>query len=331
MNRNIARKLTSILLLLLMIAVFSVQTPLFFTVNNLSSILREASFVGIIACGMTFVIITGGIDISVGSTMALCAMVCSNLLRFTGAPLAAVLAVTALLGLALGGVNGLLVTKLNIPDFIVTLATMNIYRGLTRAINATDVESLKNPMIKNASFKLLGGRIGLIYLVVIAFFALALVSHYLLRHTRLGLYTYAVGSNAQAARLTGISFAGIKIFAFAFTGLACGIAGIMTAARMMTATTEIGVGMEFNVIAAIVIGGCSLQGGRGDNQVRHRADRDLHLLPARDQRRNYSGGRPVRYFLRKLLKTAAGKQGGAREDSGLEEGFLWNRTAFCWK
>ena len=126
MNRNIARKLTSILLLLLMIAVFSVQTPLFFTVNNLSSILREASFVGIIACGMTFVIITGGIDISVGSTMALCAMVCSNLLRFTGAPLAAVLAVTALLGLALGGVNGLLVTKLNIPDFIVTLATMNI-------------------------------------------------------------------------------------------------------------------------------------------------------------------------------------------------------------
>lgn len=264
MNRNIARKLTSILLLLLMIAVFSVQTPLFFTVNNLSSILREASFVGIIACGMTFVIITGGIDISVGSTMALCAMVCSNLLRFTGAPLAAVLAVTALLGLALGVVNGLLVTKLNIPDFIVTLATMNIYRGLTRAINATDVESLKNPMIKNASFKLLGGRIGPIYLVVIAFFALVLVSHYLLRHTRLGLYTYAVGSNAQAARLTGISFAGIKIFAFAFTGLACGIAGIMTAARMMTATTEIGVGMEFNVIAAIVIGGCSLQGGRGD-------------------------------------------------------------------
>ena len=83
MNLNIARKLTSILLLLLMIAVFSVQTPLFFTVNNLSSILREASFVGIIACGMTFVIITGGIDISVGSTMALCAMVCSNLLRFT--------------------------------------------------------------------------------------------------------------------------------------------------------------------------------------------------------------------------------------------------------
>lgn len=145
MNRNIARKLTSILLLLLMIAVFSVQTPLFFTVNNLSSILREASFVGIIACGMTFVIITGGIDISVGSTMALCAMVCSNLLRFTGASLAAVLAVTALLGLALGFVNGLLVTKLNIPDFIVTLATMNIYRGLTRAINATDVESLKIP------------------------------------------------------------------------------------------------------------------------------------------------------------------------------------------
>lgn len=264
MNRKIARKLASVLLLLIMILVFSLNTPLFFTVNNLASVLREASFVGIIACGMTMVIITGGIDISVGSTMALCAMVCSNLLRFTDMALWAALGITLLLGLFLGAVNGILVTGLKIPDFIVTLATMNIYRGLTRAINATDVESLKNPMIRNQAFKLLGGRIGIIYLVVIVFFILILVSHYILRYTKLGLYTYAVGSGAQASRLTGISYEKVKIFAFAFTGLVCAAAGIMTAARMMTATTEIGVGMEFNVIAAVVIGGCSLQGGRGD-------------------------------------------------------------------
>ena len=264
MNNKIIRKLVSIVLLALMIAIFSFNSPLFFSVNNFASILREASFVGIIACGMTFVIITGGIDISVGSTMALCAMVCSNMLRFTSLSPALVIPMTVLLGTLLGLVNGVLVTKLDIPDFIVTLATMNIYRGITKVINATDVEALKNSMIKNDAFKLLGGRIGLIYLSVIIFLVLLLVSHYILNNTKIGLYTYAVGSNASAARLTGISFTKIKIFVFTYTGFVCSIAGVLTAARMMTATTEIGVGMEFHVISAVVIGGCSLQGGRGD-------------------------------------------------------------------
>lgn len=264
MNDKIIRKMVSIILLTVMIAIFSFNSPLFFSVNNFASILREASYVGIIACGMTFVVITGGIDISVGSTMALCAMVCSNMLRFTQLSLVIVIPATILLGTILGLVNGILVTKLNIPDFIVTLATMNIYRGITTVINATDVEALKNSMIQNEIFRLLGGRFGLIYLVVIIFGIILLLSHYILNHTKIGLYTYAVGSNAQAAKLTGISFIKVKIFAFTYTGLVCGIAGVMTAARMMTATTEIGVGMEFNVISAIVIGGVSLQGGRGD-------------------------------------------------------------------
>ena len=263
-NDKIIRKMVSIILLTVMIAIFSFNSPLFFSVNNFASILREASYVGIIACGMTFVVITGGIDISVGSTMALCAMVCSNMLSFTQLSLVIVIPATILLGTILGLVNGILVTKLNIPDFIVTLATMNIYRGITTVINATDVEALKNSMIQNEIFRLLGGRFGLIYLVVIIFGIILLLSHYILNHTKIGLYTYAVGSNAQAAKLTGISFIKVKIFAFTYTGLVCGIAGVMTAARMMTATTEIGVGMEFNVISAIVIGGVSLQGGRGD-------------------------------------------------------------------
>jgi len=169
-----------------------------------------------------------------------------------------------LLGIGLGLLNGILVTKLRIPDFIVTLATMNIYRGITKVINATDVDSLKNSMIQNQTFKLLGGRIGLLYLVVIIFIIMLLGSHYILNNTKTGLYMYAIGSNTQAAKLTGISFENVKIFAFTYTGFASGVAGVMIAARMMTATTEIGVGMEFSVISAIVIGGCSLQGGRGD-------------------------------------------------------------------
>lgn len=264
LSDKIIRKLILVILLVVMVAAFSFHSPLFFSVDNFSSILREASFVGIIACGMTFVIITGGIDISVGSTMAVCAMICSNMLRFTEIPLFIVIIAVIFSGIVLGMINGLLVTKLNIPDFIVTLATMNIYRGITKIINATDIEALQNSTIKNPSFKLLGGKIGAIYIVVILFLIIALISHYILGYTRLGLYTYAVGSNKQAAKLTGISCDKIKIFAFTYTGFVCSFAGIMTASRMMTATTEIGNGMEFNVIAAIVIGGCSLSGGRGD-------------------------------------------------------------------
>jgi len=263
-NDKVIRKMISIILLIVMIAIFSLNSPLFFSANNFATILREASYVGIIACGMTFVIITGGIDISVGSIMALCAMVCSNMLRFTQISLVIVILAVLLLGIGLGLLNGILVTKLRIPDFIVTLATMNIYRGITKVINATDVDSLKNSMIQNQTFKLLGGRIGLLYLVVIIFIIMLLGSHYILNNTKIGLYMYAIGSNTQAAKLTGISFENVKIFAFTYTGFASGVAGVMIAARMMTATTEIGVGMEFSVISAIVIGGCSLQGGRGD-------------------------------------------------------------------
>lgn len=264
LRKKLDRRMISVILLAVMIAFFSANTSLFFSVNNFVSILREASYVGIIASGMTFVIITGGIDISVGSTMALTAMVCSNLLRFTSVPLLFVLCLVMALGLGLGLLNGFLVAGLNIPDFIVTLATMNIFRGLTRVLNATDVAALQNPMIQNKVLEFLGGKIGPVYIVTIVFAAFALISWYVLKYTKLGLYTYAVGSNAQASRLTGISFNKIKVFAFAYTGFVCAAAGIMTAARMMTATTEVGIGMEFNVISAIVIGGCSLQGGKGD-------------------------------------------------------------------
>ena len=264
MSKKIDRKLTSVALLVLMIIIFSVNKPLFFSVGNFSSILRDAASVGIISCGATFVIITGGIDNSVGSMMALSAMVCANMLKFYQLPLILVLLVTLILSTLMGSVNGVLVAKLKIPDFIVTLATMNIYRGLTRALNRTDVESLQHPMIENEIFGNFGGKVGNIYYVTILMLVMIFIAYYILKHTKMGLYTYAVGSNAKSAALTGISFKKIKIFAYTLTGFCCGVDGIMSASRMMTATTETGSGMEFSVISAIVIGGCSLQGGRGD-------------------------------------------------------------------
>ena len=119
-------------------------------------------------------------------------------------------------------------------------------------------------MIENEIFGNFGGKVGNIYYVTILMLVMIFIAYYILKHTKMGLYTYAVGSNAKSAALTGISFKKIKIFAYTLTGFCCGVAGIMSASRMMTATTETGSGMEFSVISAIVIGGCSLQGGRGD-------------------------------------------------------------------
>ena len=264
LKKSLDRRWISVILLIVMSVIFYLNKPLFLSPKNIISMLREASFTGIIACGAAFVIITGGIDNSVGSGMALTAMICANMLRFTSIPMPAALILVIILGIVLGAFNGVLVAKLSIPDFVVTLSTMNIYRGLTKVFNDTSLEALQNPMIQNQTFEKFGSKIGSVYWVTILFFLVAVITQYILRCTRLGLYTYAVGSNAQAARLTGISFSRTKIFAYSLTGLMCALAGIMTAARMMTATTEIGIGMEFSVISAIVIGGCSLQGGRGD-------------------------------------------------------------------
>ena len=265
MNRYYVRNLVTLGLFLVLLAVFSLARNTFLSRNNIISMSREAAFTGIIAVGATFVIITGGIDLSVGSAMAVAAMICSNILRFTSLPIAVAVLAALAAGLTCGLFNGFAITKLKLPDFIVVLATMGIYRGVTKWMAATDLASMgKNAMINNPAFKLLGGRVHWFYYVFIAFIVISVVGHIVLRKTRLGLYIYAVGSNIQSSTLSGIKISRIKIFAYALTGFLCGVSGVFTAARLMTATTETGLGMEFNVIAAVVIGGASLTGGRGD-------------------------------------------------------------------
>ncbi|MCC8179994.1 MAG: ABC transporter permease [Planctomycetes bacterium] len=265
MNRYLLRNAVTFILFAVIVAFFASSSDSFLTRNNLISMSREAAFTGIIAVGATFVIITGGIDLSVGSAMAVAAMVCSNILRFTSMPIPIAIAAALLTGLACGLFNGLIITKLKLPDFIVVLASMGIFRGITKLMAATDLASMgKNSMIVNPAFKLLAGRFHNLYYVVIAFIIITVIGQFVLRRTRLRLYTYAVGSNLQSATFSGIKAARIKVFAYALTGLLCGVSGVFTAARLMTATTETGMGMEFNVIAAVVIGGASLTGGRGD-------------------------------------------------------------------
>lgn len=263
LDQKRVRLLITLGLFIVLLFVFSQLNTSFLSGNNINSMLRESSLIGIIAMGMTFVIITGGIDISVGSNMALTAMLCANLLRYSNIATVPAIILSLLLATACGFFNGIAVTKLHLPDFIVTLATMNIFRGVTKMISHNDLESLANSLIINPQFGALGGRIGSIYIVVWIFFLTALIAHLLLNHTKTGLYTFSIGSNVRSSLLSGISFTKIKLFAYTLTGFLAGVAGIMICARMMTATTVTGEGMEFNVIAAVVIGGTSLQGGRG--------------------------------------------------------------------
>lgn len=263
LNQKRMRFLITLGLFLALVIVFSRLNTGFLSVNNINSLLRESALVGIMAVGMTFVIVTGGIDLSVGSNMALTAMICANLLRYTATPMPLAILLSLAAATLCGLVNGIAITKLALPDFIVTLATMNIYRGLTKIISHNDLESLSNSMIQNSAFKALGGKLAGLYIVVWLFILLSIVGHVLLNHTKTGLYTFAIGSNSRSAILSGISFTRVKVFAYMLTGFVVGVAGVMICSRMMTATTVTGEGMEFNVIAAVVLGGTSLAGGRG--------------------------------------------------------------------
>ena len=264
LTRKRARLLITLGLFLLLVIFFSSVNDSFLTGKNITMMLREAAPVGIIAVGMTFVIITGGIDLSVGSTLALTAMVCANLLRYRGVGAVPATIISLMIGTLCGFINGFTITKLKLPDFIVALATMNVYRGLTKMISHNDLASLNNSMITNATFKQLGEKIGPLYISAWVFFLAVIVGHILLNHTKTGQYTFAVGSSERSTTLSGVSSAKVKIFAYTLTGFLAGLAGVLISARMMTATTVTGEGMEFNVIASVVVGGTSLAGGRGD-------------------------------------------------------------------
>ena len=231
-----ARLLITLGLFVLLILVFSGVNDSFFTSKNINLMLREAAPVGIIAVGMTFVIITGGIDLSVGSTLALTAMLCANMLRYSGIPTVPAVILSLLAGSLCGFLNGFTITKLKLPDFIVALAAMNVYRGLTKMISRNDLASISDSMIKNEAFKALSGKIGPVYISVWVFFLAAIVGYVLLNHTKTGLYTFAVGSSERSATLSGISSAKVKIFAYTLTGFLAGLAGVLISARMMTAS-----------------------------------------------------------------------------------------------
>jgi ribose transport system permease protein len=247
-----------LMVLILLVVLMSIFAPNFNRVDNLLNIARSISVNAILAAGLTFVILTGGIDLSVGSIVAVSGVV-AVIAAIAGVPAPVAVVIGMAVGGACGLVNGVLTAYLALAPFIVTLGTMTFLRGLAYTItNGQPIVS------SDLNFKDLGnGYLLGIPVPVIAMVAVFLVAWFVLERTRYGRHVYAVGGNAQAARLAGVQVNRIILSVYVVAGICAGLAGVIFAARVISAQPTAGTGYELDAIAAVVLGGTSLVGGRG--------------------------------------------------------------------
>lgn len=252
------QRLLPFLTLILLFVLLSIASPHFLTNTNLSSVVRQTAVINIMALGMTLIIISGGIDLSVGAILAMSGLLGCMAME-GGYPIIAGVLVGVLTGMAWGLLNGFLTTALRINPFIVTLGTMGIIRGLTLIIsNGLPVHELP----KEFSFLGEGNLFGVPF-VLWLLVACALIVHVILERTRLGRYAFAIGSNVDAAFYAGIPVAFVTTAVYGIGGMLTGLAGMIEASRLMTGQPTAGQGYELQAIAAVVIGGGSLRGGEG--------------------------------------------------------------------
>jgi len=239
-------------------AVFAILSPRFLTVDNWLNVLLQTSTIGIVSIGMTFVIVTAGIDLSVGSTVALSGMVAAVAMRSSMPGLVGIL-VALIVGGLVGLFNGVSITKLGVTPFIATLATLAMGRGLTLAVsNGQTIFSFPD------SYNYLGeGKIGGIPVPVIVLLLAFIIAHFVLSRTVFGHGVYAVGGNREAAHLAGINTERTELLVYVIGGVLCGLSGIILMGRLDAALPTSATGLELNAIAAVVIGGASLFGGKG--------------------------------------------------------------------
>ncbi|WP_042011446.1 ribose ABC transporter permease [Aeromonas fluvialis] len=252
----------SLVALLVLIGVVSFLSPNFFTTDNLLNILRQTSVNAIMAVGMTLVILTAGIDLSVGSVLALCGALAATMVAME-LPIWLVVPLTLGAGTLLGGVSGLIIAKGKVQAFIATLVTMTALRGVTMVY--TEGRPISTGFSEGADhFAWLGTGylLGLpvpIWLMAIVF----LLAWFMLNHTRLGRYIYALGGNESATRLSGINVDRVKLAVYGLCGALSALAGLIVTSRLSSAQPTAGMGYELDAIAAVVLGGTSLMGGKG--------------------------------------------------------------------
>ena len=233
--------------------VLAIATDSFLTASNLMNVLRQNAFTAILAAGMTFVILTAGIDLSVGSVVGLAGVLCADVMA-RGYGVALGVAAGVITGIVVGAVNGAIVTRVRIPAFVVTLAMMMVARGA--ALKYSDARTISG---LPPSFALLSDNAASLTAVALVF----LLSWFVLMRTPFGRHVYAIGGNAEAAWLSGVRVARVELTVYVLSGIAAGIAGVLVASRLHVGYPRAGEFAELDAIAAVVVGGTSLFGGRG--------------------------------------------------------------------
>ena len=260
--KDLLIKYKSLIGLLILVIIVSILSPTFFTVPNLLNVFRQTSINAIIAAGMTFVILTGGIDLSVGSILAFSGAVAASMLA-SGSSVIVATIVAVVIGAASGFANGIVISKGKLQPFIATLATMTILRGLTLVF--TNGKPVAIGTSNNAiSFgKIGGGQVAGIPTPAIIMVLAFAVCFYILTQTKMGRYVYALGGNEEATKLSGLDTDKIKTYVYTISGILAAIAGVIVTARLYSAQPTAGSGYELDAIAAVVLGGTSLSGGQG--------------------------------------------------------------------
>ena len=247
------------LLLLVVVAVFANLNPNFLSPRNLFNQGRLMSEVGLVALPMTFIIITAGIDLSVGSILGLCAILLGVLWSGLGIPLAFAVLLALLVGVLAGLMNGLFIVRVGVPPLIMTLATLALYRGLAQGISqARSVTGYPEWFTSFAQANLLGLPVQLWLFIVFA-----ILSSVLLRFTTLGRSLYAIGNNPVGARFSGLPVGRTLLLIYGYAGLMSALAGVIFVSRVTTTRSDMGSGLELDAIAAVVLGGTSIFGGKG--------------------------------------------------------------------
>ena len=258
LDRNLLHRFGLLFVILLVGLGLTLTTDTFLSVANLTNVARQVSINGILAVGVTFVLLTAGVDLSLGSVVALSGVACATFAHPGDHSVIVPIAVGLLTGAACGLVNGVLVTRGGVAPFIVTLGMMTIARGLALIVSGgRPVANMSNELTALA-----GDFLG-IPIPVLCFAGVALAAWFFLRNFRLGRHIYAVGGNEHAARAAGVPVERVKLFAYGLCGLLTGLAGVVLAARITTGQPNAGQAYELDAIAAVVIGGTSLSGGVG--------------------------------------------------------------------
>ena len=253
--------------LIILFIFFSIASPYFFTFSNVVGILIATAVNGLLALGVTFIIISGGIDLSIGTVMTLCSVMSAVMVKNLGMPVIVGVLVGILTGGFAGFINGILISKLKLPPFIATLGMLNVARGLSLVI--TDLSPIYFPYETGFNNIAMGSIFGTIIPGfnipngVLIMFGAAVVAGIILTKTVVGRYCFALGSNEEAARLSGVNIVFWKTVIYTLGGLFVGIAGVVIAARLNSAQPALGQGYELDAIAAAVIGGISMSGGEG--------------------------------------------------------------------